>query len=114
MEWRLWILVLLTLETGTEGAVAKQPVSTIQGTAGLQKPMYEHAIHQPLVAQEPLVPKGKDSHDLEHEPEAKVGLIFHSSTPKLETEQSYVIIPLRQRLQPGGQPKSSLPFWRSL
>lgn len=110
MEWRCWLLIMLTVETATEAAVAKTPISIeMQKTPGWQKPVYDHAIHQPLTAQEPLVRPGTYSQDLDQEPEVKVGLVFHSSNPKHEPERSYVMIPLHQRLQPGTQPENSSP-----
>lgn len=72
--------------------------------------MYEQAIHQPLPAQEPLVPNGTESCAFVHMPEVMVGLIFRSMNSKHETERSYVRIPLRQRLQPGMQHRQFFPF----
>lgn len=111
MEWRLWLLIILTFETATEGAVANPPILVeAQRTQRLQKPMYEDAIHQPLIAEESFVPPGTDIRNLNHGPEVMVGLVFHSLNPKYETERSYVRVPLRQRLRPGTQSNLLFPF----
>ena len=114
MEWRVWLLIIFIFETTTEAAVAKPHISTeAQRTQGSQKPMYEHAIHQPSMAQESLVLPGTDSRSPNHRPEVMIGLVFQSSNPKREAERSYVRIPLHRRFQAGTQYKPSFPSAQS-
>lgn len=102
MEWRLWILIFLLLETATEGAVANRPgLKEVQRTLGSQKPIKEHAIQRPVAAQVSPVPSWTERCPFNHKSEVMVGLVFRSLNAEHNAERSYVRVPLRQRLQAG-------------